>query len=234
LLAQVASRHALDGTARSSLRALLEESSVQGASSGSLSVSSLLHVDPAKLPKGGRGGAQVTCEINKVRSAFWNIKPKSISRNLWLLARENFVRMEDVKLFYNLLNGQVAVPGYWKDIVVDSLELLTAGLLQSKPLSLVKVVSTQPGAGGKERDLINYYFSDGEDDPLNPGQKKRGRASANAVAEALVHLRRDICETLGWRGEGDEDTDEDEDERAASEAKVRAMFGAAASDSTRS
>lgn len=97
-----------------------------------------------------------------------------------------------------------------------------------------QVVSTQPGAGGKERDLINYYFTDGEDDPLSSGQKKRGRASANAVAEALVHLRRDICETLGWRGEGDEeDTDEDEEERAASEAKVRAMFGAAASDSTK-
>lgn len=86
----------------------------------------------------------MTSEINKVRSAFWNVKPKSIFRNLWLLARENFIRMEDVKLFYNLLNGQVAVPGYWRDIVVDSLELLTAGLLQSKPLSLVKVRLMDP------------------------------------------------------------------------------------------
>lgn len=86
----------------------------------------------------------MTSEINKVRSAFWNVKPKSIFRNLWLLARENFIRMEDVKLFYNLLNDQVAVPGYWRDIVVDSLELLTAGLLQSKPLSLVKVRLMDP------------------------------------------------------------------------------------------
>lgn len=52
------------------------------------------------------------------------------------------------------------------------------------------------------------------------------RASANAVAEALLHTRSDVCDLLGWTGGGDDSEGEDDEVRAADEARVRHLFSA--------
>ena len=64
-------------------------------------------------------------EVNRVRAAFWGLTIPTPIRSLWLLVREQFLCLEDLRLGYAILRGDVKIPDYWHTSFRDSLLLLT-------------------------------------------------------------------------------------------------------------
>ena len=64
-------------------------------------------------------------EVNRVRASFWGLTITTPVRSLWLLVREQFLCLEDLRLGYAILRGDVKIPAYWHTALRDGLLLLT-------------------------------------------------------------------------------------------------------------
>ena len=105
-------------------------------------------------------------QLNRVRANFWGLSMPSPVRSLWLLVREQYLCLEDLRLGYSILRGDVKVPGYWHTCFRDGLVLLTEGLDdQNLPLELVpvtaKVMLPYWDGSRREKEVTTSYFSDG-------------------------------------------------------------------------
>lgn len=144
----------------------------------------------------------ITQEISKIRSSFWNMRTRCAERSLWLLVREQYLRTEDLRLFYSVLDGNLVVSTYLMAALRDGLELLTFGLDRDSHLRLVKVnfsfdVMSDEGKVHKITSCRHFFSDQHSGDPLAPPGRK-GKVSAETVGELLMAIRREIVHSLGW------------------------------------
>lgn len=176
-------------------------------------ISELVVVDAAKVRKTLKvetltdDQKMVLHEVNRIRSHFWGVwdSKRLAIRNAWLLVREQFLRIEDLKLIYSVLQGSLSIPPYWKSALVDGLELMTEGLLTTKPLTLEKVPGTMEytrwDGSKRKQNISRYFFTDGEfEEGTQPQKKKLGPISAETTARMIMQLRDDMVELIGWGG----------------------------------
>ena len=164
----------------------------------------------AALPDAAALSLAVWREVNRVRANFWGLTVPAPIRSLWLLVREAFLCLEDLRLGYAILRGDVVVPGYWHTCFRDGLLLLTQGLdVASAPLALMEVQSEVmlPDWDGtrKSKLVSNFYFTDGHSDGSGP---RRGKASAEVVAQMVLQIRKDVVEAIGWGPSADDSEDD--------------------------
>jgi Ca2+-binding EF-hand superfamily protein len=199
-----------DPVASSALKNMLRDKKIQRV--GQLvnldrsALTSFLH---SYLPESER--LKIWREVNRVRASFWGLTIPTPVRSLWLLVREQFLCLEDLRLGYAILRGDVKIPDYWHTSFRDSLVLLTQGLDDAqKPLQLVPVEESLklPYWDGtrREKTITSWYFSDMQ----KAGERYRiGKVSAQVVAQFILHIRKDVVETIGWAPTAD-DADDDE------------------------
>jgi hypothetical protein len=154
-------------------------------------------------------------EVNRVRANFWGLTIPTPVRSLWLLVREQFLCLEDLRLGYAILRGDVKIPDYWHTCFRDGLLLLTEGLDdKAMPLRLVPVSVdlSLPYWDGTRRvkAVTSWFFTDGLTRADGDGLK-RGKVSAEVVASFLLQIRKDVVETIGWAPAADTDDEDAED-----------------------
>ena len=141
-------------------------------------------------------------EMNKVRSSFWKMRTHTIQRSLWLLLREQYLRTEDLKLFYNVLDGNLKVPAYLMTAVQDGLELLTLGLDQDRSLHLVRVPTSLEVVNSEGNvyaiNCFRHFFTDDTIEDSSAPPSRMGKISAETLAELLLAVRREIVHSVGW------------------------------------
>ncbi|EKX54377.1 hypothetical protein GUITHDRAFT_99859 [Guillardia theta CCMP2712] len=139
--------------------------------------------------------------VNAVRSKFWEVETSLYARNLFLLTRERFLCLDDVKLMHAVLEGYVKVKSHSKSLLLDGLFLLTDGLRPNRSLQIVPVreqTIIQTSVERKHKEVTHFYFSDLEPSEDARASVRCGKIAANTVAAMVVFLRQEILETLGW------------------------------------
>mmetsp|Transcript_7835 Transcript_7835/g.17327 ORF Transcript_7835/g.17327 Transcript_7835/m.17327 type:complete len:553 (+) Transcript_7835:1237-2895(+) len=189
---------------RGHLRNLISRYSVE-------SMSELVNLDAGRvaLAVGATGEALPMEErifiqhaVNRVRAQFWGLKGdgRLAQRNAWLLVREQWLHLADLRLVYAVLGGHVTLPEYISEALRDGLLLLSAGLMPWRPLALHPVPYTKDftswDGSVRTKAVHHHFFSDGEHD--SEGALSFGAVSADTVAEMVLQIRRETLKEVGW------------------------------------
>ena len=141
-------------------------------------------------------------EVNKVRSSFWNMRTKHVQQGLWLLVREQYLCIDDLRLFYNVLDGRIVVPAYLLAALQDGVELMTKGIDRDCPVRLERVSFSFEAINreGRVQEVFCYrhFFTDAVRDATDSQAVVSDKISAETAAELLVAIRREITSTVGW------------------------------------
>jgi Ca2+-binding EF-hand superfamily protein len=145
---------------------------------------------------------KVLQEVNLVRGSFWNMQTQRSHRNLWMLVREQYLRTEDLRFFYNILDGHLIVSAYVLAALRDGLDFLTSNLANDCILQLVEVPFTfeiDVGEGKiKYVSCTRHFFTDKQGDDSFQCHVQLGHVSAEAVVELLMAIRREVTHSIGW------------------------------------